>query len=73
MLMSTPPPVWHKQLDEHDMPEPGNEVVEDPVAELGYDFNVAALNVKVLHRVDPGKIGVNRYDGRALNPAFVVE
>lgn len=73
MLMSTPPPVWHKQLDENDEPEPGDEVVEDPVAELGYEFNVCAVNVRVLHSVDIKTIRARRFDGRALEPAFVAE
>lgn len=73
MLMSTPPPVWHKQLDENDKPDQGDVVIEDPVTELGYDFNVCAVNVRVLHGVDIEKIGARRFDGRALEPGFVAE
>jgi len=73
MLMSTPPPVWHKQLNENDEPEPGDEVIEDPVTELGFDFNVAAVNVRVLHGIDVETIGATRYDGRAREPVFMAE
>ena len=71
--MSTAPPVWHKQLDEDDAPALGDKVVEDPVMELGYDFNVAAVNVRVLHSIDVETIGARKFDGRALKPAFVTE
>jgi hypothetical protein len=73
MLMSTPPPVWHKQLDDNDEPGLDDVVIEDPMAELGYDFNVCAVNVRVLHGVDIETIGVRRFDGRALKPTFMAE
>jgi len=73
MLMSTPPPVWHKQLDENDKPEPGDTLVENPGTELGYDFNVCAVNVRILHGVDVDRLGAKRFDGRSLQPAFAAE
>jgi hypothetical protein len=57
-----------------DEPAAQEEVVSNPATELpSHGDHIVALNVRCLHGVDLTAIGVNKYDGRDLPPAFTVD